>query len=354
MGGGDKVENLLRKRKNPSGFTLVELLVVIAIIGMLVGLLLPAVQQAREAARTMQCNNQLRQLGLACMNHESASRKYPSGGWNWQWGGDPDAGFGATQPGGWTYSLLPYLEQTALFQLGSDGVVDNPSGTYMNESGIRTQTPVAVFHCPSRRTPKTYQSGSYPANAVPANADGTYVAKGDYAANYGSRNSTSYSNFYPSNIPDGYEKMKSQNRTRSKHNGVIYECSEVTLGEIRDGTTNTYLIGEKYLAPENYEFDVSTGGDNESLYVGADCDTHRSCGTIENTQENITFSPFPPIQDRASYASDSSQFFGSAHSGALGMAMCDGSVQRISYSIDPETHALLGARNDGRPAKIPE
>ncbi|MDO4584760.1 MAG: DUF1559 domain-containing protein, partial [Planctomycetia bacterium] len=327
---------------------------VIAIIGMLVGLLLPAVQQAREAARTMQCNNQLRQMGLACMNHESALRKFPSGGWNYRNGGDPDAGFGATQPGGWAYSLLPYLEQTALFQLGSDGVVDTPTGTYMEESGIRTQTPVAVFNCPSRRAPKTYRSGGYPTNAIPANSDGTYVAKGDYAANVGSYASTGESNFWPSNIPDGYEKTKSRNRTRSDHNGVIYDCSEVTLGEIRDGTTNTYLIGEKYLAPENYEFATSTVADNESVYVGTDADTHRSAGTIENTQKNREFSPLPPLQDRAQYASDACQFFGSPHSGALGMAMCDGSVQRVSYSIDPETHALLGARNDGQPAKIPE
>ncbi|MDO4584747.1 MAG: DUF1559 domain-containing protein [Planctomycetia bacterium] len=350
MGGG-KLENILPKRSN-RGFTLVELLVVIAIIGMLVGLLLPAVQQAREAARTMQCNNQLRQMGLACMNHESALRKMPSGGWYWKFAGDPDAGFGAAQPGGWAYSLLPYLEQTALFQLGSDGVVDTPTGTYLEESGIRSQTPVAVFNCPSRRASKTYKSNSYPANAVPADSKDILVVKGDYAANIGSYNSNTVSSFEPGSISDGYQKVKS--RTRSEHNGVIYDCSEVTLGEIRDGTTNTYLIGEKYLAPENYEFATFTYCDNESLYVGSDSDTGRSCGTIENTQKGRTFSALPPIQDRSQYSSGNSVSFGSPHSGALGMAMCDGSVQRVSYSIDPETHALLGARNDGQPAKIPE
>ncbi|MDO4584759.1 MAG: DUF1559 domain-containing protein [Planctomycetia bacterium] len=330
-----------------------ELLVVIAIIGMLVGLLLPAVQQAREAARTMQCNNQLRQMGLACMNHESALRKFPSGGWNYRNGGDPDAGFGATQPGGWAYSLLPYLEQTALFQLGSDGVVDTPTGVYMEESGIRSQTPVAVFNCPSRRAPKTYKSSSYPQNATPTDSKDVLVVKGDYAANIGSYNSGSqWSYFWPSNLSKGYDQAKKTNRSRSKNNGVIYDCSEVTLGEIRDGTTNTYLIGEKYLAPENYEFATTTNADNESLYVGPDSDTCRSTGTLESA--DAKFSPLSPIQDRSQYSSWSSTFFGSAHSGALGMAMCDGSVQRISYSIDPETHVFLGARNDGQPAKIPE
>ena len=99
-------------------FTLVELLVVIAIIGILVALLLPAIQAAREAARRTQCKNQLRQLAISFQQHHDTHKFFPSGGWGWLWLGFPDQGYGERQSGGWLYSVLPYMEEQTLHDLG--------------------------------------------------------------------------------------------------------------------------------------------------------------------------------------------------------------------------------------------
>lgn len=320
------------------GFTLVELLVVIAIIGMLVGLLLPAVQQAREAARTMQCNNNLKNLGLAALNHESTTQTFPSGGWYYQWYGDPDAGFGPAQPGAWSFSLLPFLEQNALFQNGADGNVESITDTQKNGACETASTPLPVFQCPSRRQPKKYSISTTVLNSVkPATG-----AKGDYAGSCGSSKSSTATSNSITNHSDGRTKVKNRTWSVSNHNGVIYDFSEVSMGEIRDGTSNTYLIGEKYVSTDKYE--VSTSYDDNGVYAGQDSDNSRSCGTLSSK------TIMAPLQDRKAY--DGSFQFGSPHAGSFGMVMCDGSVQRISYSVDANTHIYLGARNDGEVVTI--
>jgi prepilin-type N-terminal cleavage/methylation domain-containing protein len=165
------------------GFTLVELLVVIAIIGILVALLLPAVQSAREAARRMQCKNHLKQMALAMHNHHTAHGFFPSGGWGWLWTGDPDRGSGKEQPAGWNYSILPFTEQQNVFDLGSDGDKDTITDTQRDGALKRDQTPISFFACPSRRS-----ASLYPRPAGMTYHNGRAVTEAgimDYAANAG-------------------------------------------------------------------------------------------------------------------------------------------------------------------------
>ncbi|MDO5114208.1 MAG: DUF1559 domain-containing protein [Planctomycetia bacterium] len=318
------------------GFTLVELLVVIAIIGMLVGLLLPAVQQAREAARQMQCNNHLKQMGLAALNHESSQRSFPSSGWSHNFQGDPDFGFGESQPGAWTYSLLPFLEQQALWSLGMDG---NKSldATIKEANAERLTQPVDIFYCPSRRTAKTYlgNGGAY-------NSDGgSLVTKSDYACSGGD----GWSWMGETSYEKGLEYRYTGDKT-----GMFYCKSAITMGEIRDGTSNTYLYGEKYVDPSKYEPGGSVGraqGDDWSGWMGPESnDLGRY--TLYKSDETT----YHPRQDHTGL--DTGYPFGSAHSGAFGVVLCDGSVQRISYSIDPEIHSWLGKKADGQAATLPQ
>ncbi|MCA9260610.1 MAG: DUF1559 domain-containing protein [Planctomycetales bacterium] len=323
------------------GFTLVELLVVIAIIGVLVALLLPAVQAAREAARRVQCTNQIRQLALAAINHTDTQGYFPSGGWGWNWVGDPDRGFGKSQPGPWTYSVLPYMEQDALWAMGK-GVAD-PAQKRQFLSEMNAVQP-GGFICPSRRPvkPTGVKPHWAPKNCVKIELSG----KSDYAISVGG--DATVADYWDFSGPNTLAQAENPNypwpaedSRGNLFNGLCAVRSEITLAEVSDGSTNTYLIGEKYLRPESYDGVGASGsptydtGDNETIFTGFNRDYQRSAF-------------FPPQQDRPGAVLDST--FGSAHPGVMNMSLCDGSVQQISYDIDPEVHRLRGIRNDGQTA----
>jgi prepilin-type N-terminal cleavage/methylation domain-containing protein/prepilin-type processing-associated H-X9-DG protein len=334
----------LSQSSHRRGFTLVELLVVIAIIGILVSLLLPAIQAAREAARRIQCANQIKQLALATMNHVDTHKFLPSGGWGWNWVGDPDRGYGKSQPGPWTYSVLPYMEEGTLWSMGQGETNAATKKKLLSQMNERQPD---GFICPSRRPSRP--TGIKP-HWAPVNCNFIPVSgKSDYAINVGGDALVGdlYDYAGPSSIAEA-ESPAYQAKWPTpesillkygyKYNGVNELRSEIRLAQITDGTSHTYLIGEKYLRTQSYDGVGASGsptydkGDNETIFTGFNRDYQRS-------------SFFPPQQDRPGAELDST--FGSAHPGAMNMSMCDGSVQTISYDIDPETHRRLGIRDDG-------
>jgi prepilin-type processing-associated H-X9-DG protein len=320
--------------------------VVIAIIGILVALLLPAVQAAREAGRRMQCANNLKQLGLAAMNHEQAHRHLPTGGWSFGWLGAPERGTGWKQPGGWIYNLLPYVEQQALYDLprGKTGAARNQAYDQMQA------TPISAFQCPSRRQAKTYPWHSSSGRPVRSTSiTPQRVARGDYACNAGTNHANVLSHDSGFNTvpgPISFAEAETNSAGWQKLStgiaGVVFPGSEIGIAMIRDGTSNTFLFGEKFLNPDFYETGADPG-DNESMYIGDNGDIARWVGSgIGSVDE----SRFVPRQDTSGLG-EYWRSWGSAHAGAFQMVFCDGSVRSIGYDIDMDTLSRLGNRKDG-------
>jgi prepilin-type N-terminal cleavage/methylation domain-containing protein/prepilin-type processing-associated H-X9-DG protein len=310
------------KRTRDAGFTLLELLVAIAIISLLIALILPAVQQAREAARTTECKNRLKQIGVAMMLHEESFGRLPGNGWGYLWLGDPDRGTDQQQPGGWIYNLLPYIEQQSLRDRGrgEQAIVQRVT------LSKRSQLSLPLFRCPSR--PSRPLSPCHPILAT-VNADWVpMVAKSDYAVNEGD---------YITNTPAGPASLVAGDDPNyawtdvSQATGVCFLRSEIRLAAIRDGTSQTYLVGEKYVSQPNYDSDGDPGHDG-SMYSGVDLDINRWTLTV-------------PLPDGDNIEA---RRFGSPHASGCQFLFCDGSVRLVSYGIDADIHRRLGNRHDGK------
>lgn len=309
------------------GFTAVELLVSMAVIAILVSVMLPAVQMARSAARRTECRHRLKQIAVAFHSHEETYHRLPSNGWGFQWVGDPNRGTNYHQPGGWAYNILPFLEQSAVWNCGQ-GLTGSALSTALSD--VR-QTSVSVYRCPERPGDSFGLANPQfpPFNATPT----LKVAKLDFAVNEGDYITNTGAG--PPSLAVGDSPTYVWTNVTSA-TGVCFQRSEIRWADIEDGLSTTYLVGEKYVMTTSYHNSTDPGYD-QSWNSGVDLDMSR--WTIS-----------PPLCDSAV------QFerrFGSAHTDGLNMAYCDGSVRLVSYSIDTSTHRALGNRRDASAITIP-
>lgn len=365
----------IRRLASRCAFTLVELLVVIAIIGILVALLLPAVQSAREAARRIQCRNNLKQMGTAALNHESTHGFLPSGGWSPWSAGDPDRGFGREQPGSWIYQLLPYIEQQAIFDLPGDGNRAQITSNQREQTKQLLGTPAPGFNCPSRRGPGPLSwelLGPWTPHSSLFMRVGDPVVRADYSANAGDGTEgirffletdpctgspiNDYvdwdpSCFLPFQNNGGYNKIDEGQQVwvpEDSQTGIAFQGSEISFAEITDGASNTVLYGEKYLNPDRYETccpnNEGPGNDEQSMYSGFDWDMN-VWGFRPDPDDDEEDWQRPEI-DTPGF--DDKGIFGSPHPGGFHVTFCDGSVSSVNYEIDVFVLSYLCNRFDGQ------
>jgi prepilin-type N-terminal cleavage/methylation domain-containing protein len=279
------------------GFTLVELLVVIAILAVLIALLLPAIQKVRESANRTACANNLRQLGIAFLNHEHTLGYFPSGGWDWRTeptylNGVPAVG--AQQKAGWGFQVLPYLEAENVWK-GGNGTTD------LERVLVAVGTPNRVFFCPSRRAPQTL-----------------VLSDPDYL---GDRPVTCALCDYAASNWEG--------------TGVVRQFTPVRRAEITDGMSFTLMVSEKRLNKANLgqrQYDDAIG---------------YTCGWDVDTMRTNFYAPEPDFYGDEN--NNGNELFGSSHPAGVVAVFADGSVRTLSFSINPVIFLRLGDKSDGEP-----
>jgi prepilin-type N-terminal cleavage/methylation domain-containing protein/prepilin-type processing-associated H-X9-DG protein len=362
------------------GFTLVELLVVIAIIGILVALLLPAIQSAREAARRSQCTNNLKNVGLAVLNHHDTrkvfptggARYVPAGGWGLPQNLENGRPLGPDRQGlGWSYQILPYIEETAAQSL--------------TQTAALQEVVISLYVCPSRRLARTGWSQAFNgviafidyAGAVPC----TYT-RPERTARYDPKIGNPLTQASMTTLGTSFLGGTARSGTpepfdNTLYDGVIIRCpwvwqrtdaasgkqigifrnrvtGLVKAADITDGTSKTFMIGEKYVRNDNYEGSFAgrnLNSDDRGWSDGFDADAMRSsCFAPLNDSNPIGWDP---VLGRMFGDAGPWPFaglynvihFGAAHPGGINAVYADGSVHSISFDVDVEVFNALGSRN---------
>ena len=340
-------------------FTLVELLVVIAIIGVLVALLLPAVQAAREAARRSQCTNNLKNIGLACLNFHDAKKCFPQS--IPQWGVDNrtaecgGANNIASNVGkmpatdyngkGWIVDTLPYIEQAG----AHSQIVANYNGAFaaratagrgMGAMAIReiVKTQLPILSCPSDNSAAPSDTQQWYWNLQPGTITATTSYKGSIGDSLLSVDAAPCSTTVdpPASIDSGSPDTHST----MSNNGIFQRTSiwrPLNMRSVTDGTSNTFLVGENVVFTDYHSAAFFSDGDWATCSI-----------PLNYLPETLT-----PEQFKDAALSKSVRGFKSMHAGGAQFVMADGSVHFVQENIDTLSYRALSTREGGEIAKIP-
>lgn len=297
----------LQQRRH-RGFTLIELLVVIAIIAILVSLLLPAVQQAREAARRTQCKNNLKQLGLALHNYHDVHRAFPSG-WIAVDNGVQSAHDGLNGAG-WGTMILPYIEQAPLYNLFDANLAIHDPANIVFINNV-----LPAWQCPSDPKPDKWQIEE-------EGSPGTVLAElptANYIGNFGTEELDGCEN------SPGTAPVAANGQCRG--NGIFYHNSKVRIRDITDGTTNTFMVGERR---------TNTALGWYSTWPGMVAEGEEAFQRILGSADHVPNDPVAHLDD-----------FSSNHTGGSQFMLGDGSVRFVSENIDHGLYQSLATIQGG-------
>ncbi|MEN1679137.1 MAG: DUF1559 domain-containing protein [Planctomycetota bacterium] len=282
----------MRKSHPRNAFTLVELLVVIAIIGILIALLLPAVQSAREAARRNQCTAQMKEIGLALQNYHDTRGQFPTGR------------TGTNQFAvSWAQLILPYLEQQAVFD-----AFDRTQRVDSDINAGAMRKPLAIYACPSRRSPAADRDFDNDGQAPVVKAA---AVLGDYAANAGLEENTGM---------EGNDFVNGQVDLTLA--GPIFSGSRIGARQVTDGLSATIAVGEKHLPPQRDDWDPNQVHyeQGDTCFLAGD----RVNTILRGTEDGLADGPL----DRSDEA------FGGEHPGVTNFVFLDGHVEGFADSQD--------------------